>query len=163
MGTVAFIAAKCSDGKYRRIICKNDGYLGYAGRVLHEAYKDQEKVDALMQLGDLYILGASLEHTTNDWRMSAAPPPVDKLGMITRCVVYSDGFKASGVMLDTNFDEYDSEDDLIDSVLLGAIRADYNYYFKDGQWYFLDWIDESAFVWVPLGSDDARRIELERR
>lgn len=158
MGTVAFIAAKCSDGKYRRIICRNDGYLGYTGRVLHEAYKDQEKVDALMQLGDLYIIGASLEHMKNDWGISAPPPPVDKFGMITRCVAYSDGFN-----MDANFDEYDSEDDLIDSFLLDAIRKDYNYYFKDGQWYFLDWIDESAFVWVPLGSDDARRIELDRR
>ena len=163
MGSMALIAAKCSDGKYRRIICGNDDYLGYTGKVLDEVYKEQEKVDALMKLGDLRLLGASLEHTVNDWGIFGTCPPV-KSGMATRCVVYSDGFLVDGIKSDPRYDEFDSEDDLIDAFFhLDKARMDYNYYFKDGQWYFFDWIDESAFDWVPLGSDDARRIELDRR
>ena len=61
MGTRSTITAKTSDGKFKSIYCHWDGYLDNNGRILLNSYADQQKIDALMALGDLSSLGASPE------------------------------------------------------------------------------------------------------
>lgn len=67
MSTNASITAKTSDGKWVSIYLHYDGYISSAGKILTACYNTQERVDLLMQLGDLSTLGpycgCPLEHT----------------------------------------------------------------------------------------------------
>jgi len=59
MATRAFIGKVDKDG-IRAIYCHDDGFIEYAGRVLFESYKDRERVDSLIGLGDLLRLGEDI-------------------------------------------------------------------------------------------------------
>ena len=54
------IAKEIGENKYRTIYCHNDGYLSHNGKVLSEHYNTPEKVDELLELGDISLLGGSL-------------------------------------------------------------------------------------------------------
>lgn len=56
MGTRSDIIVHRTDGKWARIYCHWDGYLSYNGRILFDHYKDQKKVEKLVELGDLSSL-----------------------------------------------------------------------------------------------------------
>ena len=55
MGTRSSIAMKTEDG-IRAIYCHWDGYIDHNGRILKEFYSTDEKVKALLDLGDLSSL-----------------------------------------------------------------------------------------------------------
>jgi len=55
MGTRSLIAAKYDD-QYKVIYCHWDGYLDGVGLTLEEHYQDQQKIDALINLGDISSL-----------------------------------------------------------------------------------------------------------
>ena len=57
MSTNASITAKLSNGKYASIYVHYDGYLSHTGAILLASYATQERVDMLMDLGDLSQLG----------------------------------------------------------------------------------------------------------
>jgi len=59
MSTRAVIAAKCGDGSCKAVYVHYDGYGLWP--ILQENYNSQDKVDALVALGDLSSLGDSLE------------------------------------------------------------------------------------------------------
>lgn len=59
MGTHSTITARMSDGTYASIYCHWDGYPSHNGKILHENYSTQEKVEALIALGDLSSLRES--------------------------------------------------------------------------------------------------------
>lgn len=61
MSTRSLIVTKTSDDKYRGIYAHWDGYPEHNGRILQEHYTDQEKIDALIDLGDVSILAPSIE------------------------------------------------------------------------------------------------------
>lgn len=61
MGTRSTISALCKDGKYRTVYCHWDGYLTGNGRTLLQHYNSQEKVEALIALGAISSLEASIE------------------------------------------------------------------------------------------------------
>lgn len=61
MSTRANITALCSDGYYRSVYLHSDGYIDHAYHMLVTHYTTQEKIDALMALGDLSQLHASPE------------------------------------------------------------------------------------------------------
>lgn len=58
MATRSTITAKLSDGTYRAIYCHFDGYLDGVGRTLQAHYTDQAKIEALLALGSISVLGA---------------------------------------------------------------------------------------------------------
>lgn len=60
MSTRSDIIAHCKDGKWRRIYCHFDGYLEGVGKTLIEHYGNQVKIEKLMALGDLSILGEKI-------------------------------------------------------------------------------------------------------
>ena len=60
MGTRSDIIAQLSDGRWARIYCHWDGYLEHNGRILFDHYTSQEKIDKLMALGDLSVLGPEI-------------------------------------------------------------------------------------------------------
>lgn len=55
MGTRSAIAMKTADG-IRSIYCHWDGYVDHNGRILKEFYSTDDKVQALLDLGDLSSL-----------------------------------------------------------------------------------------------------------
>lgn len=61
MSTRSRIGIKNSDGSVSSIYCHFDGYVAYVGRMLQEHYQDEDKIRALIALGDLSILDASID------------------------------------------------------------------------------------------------------
>lgn len=57
MSTRALIAKELKNGKYKTIYCHSDGYPKGVGKTLLTEYNTEEKLDALLDLGDLSILG----------------------------------------------------------------------------------------------------------
>lgn len=56
MSTRSKIAIKKKDGSIESIYCHSDGYLEYNGVILNNYYKDPEKVQKLINLGDISCL-----------------------------------------------------------------------------------------------------------
>lgn len=59
MATSSMIAFDNTDAVYS-IICHLDGYPSYSGKILVEHYTDIEKVEELMDLGNLSVLGPEI-------------------------------------------------------------------------------------------------------
>lgn len=57
MGTRSYIALQIEEDEYLTIFCHYNGYPDDNGAILAEHYDKQEKVESLIQLGDLYFLG----------------------------------------------------------------------------------------------------------
>lgn len=60
MGTRSHIGKKLQDGTIKYIYCHWDGYPEHNGGILKEYYTDEVKVDTLLELGDLSILGEEI-------------------------------------------------------------------------------------------------------
>ena len=60
MSTRAMIGMKMPNGTVKAIYLQNDGYALHAGYMLATFYGTEEKVRALLALGDLSALGTSL-------------------------------------------------------------------------------------------------------
>lgn len=58
MGTRSSITAKMTDGTFKSVYCHWDGHLDHNGKILLESYNNQEKVEALLEHGDISSLGA---------------------------------------------------------------------------------------------------------
>lgn len=56
MATRSHIGKQLPDGSVRFIYCHFDGYPEHNGQILVEHYKDESKVDQLLELGDLSML-----------------------------------------------------------------------------------------------------------
>jgi hypothetical protein len=60
MATRSHIGVRNLDGTIDYIYCHFDGYPAYNGKILTDHYADMDKVNALMKLGDLSILGPEI-------------------------------------------------------------------------------------------------------
>lgn len=60
MATRSHIGVRNLDGTVDYIYCHFDGYPAHNGKILTNHYADMDKVNALMKLGDLSILGAEI-------------------------------------------------------------------------------------------------------
>lgn len=65
MSTRSYICKELPNGKYKTIYCHSDGYLDHNGVILNEIFNTEEKVDKLLDLGDLSILGVKTEPDKN--------------------------------------------------------------------------------------------------
>ena len=54
------------DGSVTGIYCHWDGYISHVGRILQEHYNTIEKVEELLDLGDLSSLGPSIGERVDD-------------------------------------------------------------------------------------------------
>lgn len=61
MATRSTISIKTPEGKYRKIYCNWDGYLSHNGKILKEHYTDVDKINRLIDLGDISSLGENVE------------------------------------------------------------------------------------------------------
>lgn len=73
MGTDCLIGRENPDGTVTAIFCGHDSQPPYVGAMLRDHYTDAEKIDALMALGDISVLGSDIgekhkfRHGPDDW------------------------------------------------------------------------------------------------
>ena len=60
MSTRSHIGKKQPDGTIKYIYCHWDGYPEHNGKLLKEHYTDEAKIDALLELGDISVLGEEI-------------------------------------------------------------------------------------------------------
>ena len=60
MATRSHIGKKLENGTIKYIYCHWDGYPDHNGKILKEHYTNEAKVDALLELGSLSILGEEI-------------------------------------------------------------------------------------------------------
>ena len=60
MSTRSSIGVKLPNGNIKAIYCHFDGYPSGVGQTLTEHYTTEEKINALMELGDLSVLGPEI-------------------------------------------------------------------------------------------------------
>ena len=56
MSTRSYIAKQIADNKFRTIYCHSDGYLTHNGALLLDHYSEADKLDELLNLGDISCL-----------------------------------------------------------------------------------------------------------
>lgn len=60
MSTRSYIAKQIGENVFRTIYCHSDGYLTHNGAMLLDHYSDEEKLDELLNLGDLSYLAPKI-------------------------------------------------------------------------------------------------------
>ncbi|MDD4211499.1 MAG: hypothetical protein PHC46_03845 [Clostridia bacterium] len=65
MSTRSLITIENEDGTYRAIYCHCDGYLTHNGAMLIDHYKDRNKVQELLNLGDISVLAPNVNPDPN--------------------------------------------------------------------------------------------------
>jgi len=76
MGTACEIGYLKEDEFFVSIGCFCNGYLDYVGNILLDCYNTYEKVDNLINFGNLYSLGTSLEDCMLSHYQDDYDPPV---------------------------------------------------------------------------------------
>lgn len=73
MSTRSTIGVVRCDGSKSRIYCHWDGYLEHNGVILYECYSDMDRLEQLLRLGNISVLGENLEakNRTNIFYSSA--------------------------------------------------------------------------------------------
>lgn len=61
MSTRSLIFKKYEDGTFKGIYCHNDGYIDYNGNILYFYYNKPDRINRLIELGDLSVLGTYIE------------------------------------------------------------------------------------------------------
>ena len=65
MATRSSIGVKLPNGHIKAIYCHWDGYPSGVGYTLKESYTTEEKINALIELGDLSVLGPEIGEKQN--------------------------------------------------------------------------------------------------
>lgn len=134
MSTRSFIGIKENNGTIKAIYCHHDGYVSYVGAILNRYYADSEKVEKLMEIGDLSVLGVN--PIDGGWE---GPINHDDDGYYLECVGYR-----SRPENNVDFKEYANEAEFLECVK--ASWAEYAYLLVDGEWLVNDLCDGSEFT-----------------
>lgn len=124
MSTNSVIIKKMEDGNFKGIYCHWDGYVEHNGKILFENYQDEEKIDQLLSLGSLSVLGEDPGDPPSEHSFKT---PVDGY-----CVAYR-----------RDRGEEKHVDAVISSDLRDLIETSFKYilYFylrEDGKWYIVN-------------------------
>ena len=117
MSTRSYIAKELEDGSIRYIYCHFDGYVEHNGRILVDHYSDSDKVNQLLDLGDLSSLGEEIGEK-QDFNNRTSK---------TWCLAYGRDRGESDVEFKTFLSEQEFVDYYSDS--------GYYYLFDHGVWY----------------------------
>ena len=124
MATKSYIGIENTKNRtVRAIYCHWDGYPEYVGAMLHLHYQDADKINALLNGGDISILGKSIEKSDEH----SFETPVDGYTVF----YYRDGGQIKRNTMLENEHEYRME-------WFSKSDANYIYLYKDGEWWFTD-------------------------
>lgn len=130
MATRSRIGIAREDGKIESIYCHWDGYPTGNGKILLEHYQDEEKVNELIGLGDLSILGPEIgEQHSFDERMTSQSSEEYRNKVAPWCCAYGRdrGENDTGPEISNNKQEF------ID--LTYQSDGEYSYLFENGEWF----------------------------
>jgi len=122
MSTRSHIAIKNADGTVRSIYHHWDGYLEGVGAVLLEHYTTEDRINKLLDLGDMSMIGSE---PVGYWSDSISRPDPNA------CMTYRERGESN---VDARI--FSSLDDYLDHAV-----EDYTYIFIDGEWYYREWDD----------------------
>jgi hypothetical protein len=118
MATRSTIALEYADGTVDQIYCHWDGYLSNNGQILQQHYQDPFKVQRMMNLGDLSVLGPNIGDQHD----------FDNAADYADCTFYGRdrGEKGTNARRFKDYADY----------LVNAQFEEYNYILRvDGNWY----------------------------
>jgi len=122
MGTRSSIAIK-HNNVVRAIYCHWDGYLEHNGYILHQHYQNSVKVNRLISLGHLSVLGEEIGEEIGDGL--GKDDPVTE----SWCIFYGRDRGESG----TEFTNFNSEEDWVAN--MESRGCEYFYLYDSGVWY----------------------------
>jgi len=134
------------DGTVRSISVHCDGGVQHGGRILHAHYLTMPKIAALIELGNLSILGPEIgkEHDWDEYRDTMSNPD----GMYQRGWCNS-RLRDRKYWWDTPV-TFNSEQEYRRETSYGDWEQ--VYLFKSGEWWLIDYMDdfENKFGWVRV-------------
>lgn len=141
MATRSTIAMECKDGSIKQIYCHYDGYPIYNGFILEEYYKDQKKVEKLLNLGNIKSLGKDIDkeglYHTEDTTFAL----IRDAGLKEEEVPSSVFTHSNLTQKFANKDEY----------LKKANFQGHDYFMdKDSNWWYMGWDNEDHNKWEKL-------------
>ena len=80
MGTRSMIVKLDDEANGRMIYCSNDSHLYHLGAVLFHHYQDVDKIDALLDLGAVRLVGKSLDRPPEDYFTVEGMQRYDRMG-----------------------------------------------------------------------------------
>jgi hypothetical protein len=125
MATRSAIGIKHGD-RIKAVYCHYDGYLEQLGRALHTYYQDSIKVNKLISMGDMSVIGADVgeKHKFND-RSEYLPD-----GIARQCTFYN---RDRGEQ-DVGYKSFATEADFID--YYNGCGCEFYYLYDHGVWYY---------------------------
>jgi hypothetical protein len=138
MGTRSTLAIERADNTVELVYCHWDGYIEHNGKILQEHYSDPDKLQELIDCGDLSSLGRNVA-PTNEHTFDKPQTGV--------CVFYGRDRGEANTMKSkfTDFDHYVANHE----------QQDYGYILrKDGVWY----VKPHLFDYVRLTTELAARV-----
>lgn len=117
-------------GKVKEIYNHMSAHLMFTGRVLHEYYNTDEKVQSLISHGDIHTIGYSLEDVPEDKKGDEVYNNANK-----HCVFYIKNRKAPAAKHTAR--EFANVLEALDK--LNQNPQQFTYMWKDGKWYYRLW------------------------
>jgi hypothetical protein len=129
MGTRSRIAMEMNDGSIKSVYCHWDGYPSHNGKILLKNYKKSEKVEALLELGNISSLNEEIgtKHNFDSER------PVGETTFYGR----DRGEKDQEASIDENEEKF-----------WDAVQEDwceYFYLFRSGKWFYSEGCEKRKF------------------
>ena len=147
MSTRSQIAKMLPDGKVNSIYCHSDGYPSHNGELLLNHYNSEEKVDALLALGDLSFLDVNINPMAEaparrNWEVDKDPNSEGGIKIRERNAVLTTHTFADpqeGVTIayhrDRGEDFHVGEYNSLEDFLKAEHWAVYLYLWKDNKWH----------------------------
>jgi len=128
MATRSHIGKKQADGSVKYIYCHWDGYPEHNGEILKRHYADEAKVDSLLSLGDISVLGREIGGEQDFERRETHNP--------NWCLAYGRdrGEKDVKAQIAASVEDYSNPD-----------WVDYCYLFENGEWHCFKYKEELVF------------------
>lgn len=135
MGTSSRIGKLLPDGKVKSITCHYDGYVsGGVGEDLLTHYKDESKIDSLLELGNLSALGKEIGEKQDFYDFPSINP--------NWCLAYGRDRGEKRMEPKTiPLEEFQSDKNWC-----------YLYLFKEGEWFFYDTNQDRYSGWQTITS-----------
>lgn len=131
-----------------------DGYLDYVGKILHTHYRDEKKVQQLISLGDISILGERVE--------PIGEHSFEKAEKGTTVAYHRD--RGEPLNKGTRvIDEGETLDLLIYVSDLYDYEHNYVYVEHESTWYYIDGHDTYGLLSEALGEEEVRRKQEEKK